>query len=96
MNLKQLFNPKSIAIIGATEKEGKVGRVVAENVLNMGFSGQVFLVNPNYETLFGQKCYKSLEELEIIRLTKMLIHFMPRIKATFWETPISGLQNLIY
>jgi acetyltransferase len=62
--LNNLFNPKSIAIVGASEEEGKVGNVVAKNILTLGYKGEVFLVNPKHEKLFGQKCYKSLDEIE--------------------------------
>jgi len=64
MNLENLFNPASIAIVGASEEEGKVGNVLAKNVLTLGYSGKVFLVNPKHDTLFGQKCYHNLAEIE--------------------------------
>ncbi|MFA6047824.1 MAG: acetate--CoA ligase family protein [Parcubacteria group bacterium] len=64
MELNKLFNPTSIAIVGASEEEGKVGNVIAKNILTLGYSGKVFLVNPKHETLFGQKCYKSLSEIQ--------------------------------
>lgn len=64
MELKNLFNPASIAIVGASEEEGKVGNVLAKNVLTLGYAGKVFLVNPKHDTLFGQKCYKSLSEIQ--------------------------------
>jgi acetyltransferase len=63
MELNKLFNPSSIAIVGASEEEGKVGNVIAKNILTLGYTGKVFLVNPKHETLFGQKCYKSLNEI---------------------------------
>jgi acetyltransferase len=62
-NLNKLFNPQSIAIVGATDKEGKVGRVISDNILKLGYSGKVFLINPSHETLLGQKCYPSLEAI---------------------------------
>ena len=55
-NLETFFNPCSIAVVGATEKEGKVGNVVAKNILNLGYSGEVFLVNPKHKELFKRKC----------------------------------------
>ena len=64
MNLEKLFSPKSIAILGASEEEGKVGNVITKNVLTLGYSGEVFLVNPKHENLFGRKCFKSLSEIE--------------------------------
>ncbi|HEX8974500.1 MAG TPA: acetate--CoA ligase family protein [Patescibacteria group bacterium] len=63
-NIKNLFNPKSIAIVGASEKEGKVGTVIAQNILNLGYKGEILLVNQSAETLYGQKCYASLKDIE--------------------------------
>jgi len=63
-DLKKLFNPQSVAIVGATEKDGKVGNVIAKNILKLGFAGEVFLVNPKHQELFGKKCYKSLSDIE--------------------------------
>lgn len=64
MELNKLFNPQSIAIVGASEDAGRVGNVIAKNILTLGYQGQVFLVNPKHETLFGKKCYKNLNEIE--------------------------------
>lgn len=58
--LEQLLNPASVAIVGASEKTGKVGNSVARNVLELGYAGKIFLVNPQHENLLGQKCYPSL------------------------------------
>jgi len=62
--ISSIFSPQSIAIVGASEKVGKVGTAITENVLKLGYQGKVFLVNPSYESLYGQKCYKSLIEIE--------------------------------
>jgi acetyltransferase len=64
MTLGNLFNPQSVAIVGASEEEGKVGNVLTKNILTLGYSGKVYLINPKHEQLFGQKCYKSLNEIE--------------------------------
>lgn len=64
INLQKLFNPHSIAIVGASEKEGKVGNAVAKNILERGYAGEVFLVNPKHTTLFERKCYTALESIE--------------------------------
>lgn len=63
-NLKNLFNPKSIAVVGASETEGKIGYIISRNILDLGFEGEIFFVNPKYEELFGRKCYASLNDLE--------------------------------
>ena len=64
MSLDKLFNPKSIAVVGASSEEGKVGNVIAKNILELGYAGQVFLVNPKHEEILGQKGYKSLAEIK--------------------------------
>lgn len=63
-NLENLFNPKSIAVVGATEAEGKIGNIISKNILDLGFEGEVFFVNPKYEKLFGEKCYASLSDIK--------------------------------
>ena len=58
--LNKLFAPQSIAIVGASNKKGKVGTVVTENILKLGYAGKVYLVNPSYKILKLKKCYPSL------------------------------------
>jgi len=60
--LDKLFNPESVAIVGATPKEGKVGRAILENFITK-FRGRVYPVNPSYSEVLGLKCYKSISEL---------------------------------
>ncbi len=60
--LERFFDPKSVAIIGATSKPGKVGRVILEN-FKKRFKGKIFPVNPKYDEILGLKCYKSVKEI---------------------------------
>ncbi len=62
-NLEHLFAPKSVALIGASERPGSVGATLLHNLLAGGYQGQVWLVNPKYETLAGRTCYGSVAEL---------------------------------
>jgi acetyltransferase len=59
-SLAGLFNPQSIAIIGATEKEGAVGRTVVENLQDISFPGAIYPVNPKRETILGLKAYPDI------------------------------------
>ncbi len=56
--LKSFLNPKSVAIIGASENLGKVGGILVDKLKT--FSGEKILVNPNRDSIFGLKCYKSI------------------------------------
>jgi acetyltransferase len=62
-NLEKLFNPKSIAIIGATDKEGKVGAVITKNISKLGYGGEIFLVNPSRKSGFFQKYYPDIQSI---------------------------------
>ena len=62
--LESLLYPKSIAVIGASAKEGKVGHAVLSGLLDAGYEGQIVPVNPKADELLGVKCYKNLEEYE--------------------------------
>lgn len=61
--LTPLFEPKSIAIIGASETEGSIGATLVRNMLDMDYQGKLFLVNPKHKTLFGRPCYASVENI---------------------------------
>ncbi len=58
-DLQKLFNPATIAVIGATEKEGTFGRAVLENALNSN-NRTVYPVNPNRETVLGRPCWPAI------------------------------------
>lgn len=59
--LDKFFQPASVAVFGATEKEGKVGCALMHNLA--GFGGEVYPVNPKYDTVMGLKCYPSARAL---------------------------------
>ena len=58
--LESFFTPASVAVIGATEREGSVGRTVLGNLVHSGYRGRVFAVNPKHSELLGIKCYPNV------------------------------------
>src|SRR5271155_3587557 len=58
--LTSFFSPASVAIIGATDREGSVGRTIARNLLAGTYKGKVYPVNPHRTELLGQRCYASI------------------------------------
>lgn len=62
-DLEQLFNPHSIAVIGASNKPLSVGATVFSNLLHGDFSGQLFPVNPKHTTIQGLPCFSSVKEI---------------------------------
>jgi acetyltransferase len=61
--LTPLFEPGSVAVIGATEKQGKVGEVLIANMLAAGYRGALFAVNPKYTQVRGVPCFPSVDKL---------------------------------
>jgi acetate---CoA ligase (ADP-forming) len=62
MQLDSLVKPRSVAIVGATERAGP-GRALIESLGAIGFTGPIYPVNPNYPTVLNLKCYPTLMEL---------------------------------
>lgn len=60
---EKMFFPSSVAVIGASRKSGKVGYEVLKNILNSGFSGKVFPVNPNADEILGKRVYKNILDI---------------------------------
>ncbi|GFP24520.1 hypothetical protein HKBW3S09_01987, partial [Candidatus Hakubella thermalkaliphila] len=58
--LNHFFNPKSIAVIGASRTPGKVGYDILENILQYGYQGAVYPINPSASEILGKKSYPSL------------------------------------
>lgn len=61
--LTSLFSPRSIAVIGASERPLSVGAVILGNLLDGGYQGKVFPVNPRHATVLGHNCWPSIEEV---------------------------------
>jgi len=61
--LDSIFYPKSVAIIGARDKEGTVGRTILWNLLRSPFGGIIYPINPKRKSVFGIKCYPSIKDI---------------------------------
>ena len=61
--LSFLLSPKSIAIVGASERHGSLAAGTYHQLVESGYSGQLFSVNPKYQQLYKQPCYASLADL---------------------------------
>jgi acetyltransferase len=62
-NLEKLFDPRSLALIGATDRSGSVGAVVLRNLRRAGFRGEIMLVNRHRQTLDGMPVYPEVAQL---------------------------------
>jgi len=63
-NLDRIFNPGAIVVIGASEKAGSVGSTLMLNLVQSGFKGDLFPVNPRHRTIHGLKTLSSILKAE--------------------------------
>ena len=63
MDLKRFLKPRTIAVVGATEKEGFAGGTCQNNITYSKDLDHVYFINPKRDTVFGHKCYKTLEDV---------------------------------
>jgi len=70
--LDTLFAPERVAVVGATESDGSVGRTVMENLLD-GYQGDVVPVNPSSDEVFGLECYDDLTETTGVDLAIVVV-----------------------
>ena len=61
--LDKLFEPRSVALVGASPREGSLGRMVLRNLREAGFAGPLQLVNPKHREIDGLPCVPRLEDL---------------------------------
>ncbi|OFZ88965.1 MAG: acetyl CoA synthetase subunit alpha [Betaproteobacteria bacterium RBG_16_64_18] len=61
--LRAIFAPKSVAVIGATEREGRVGRTVLSNLIGSPFGGTVYPVNKRHSQVLGMKAYANVSRV---------------------------------
>jgi len=62
-SLDAIFKPKNVALIGASEKKGSVGRTLLKNLVDSPFGGTVFPVNPKRKSVLGIRAYANLGDV---------------------------------
>ena len=64
--LSPLFEPSSIALVGASDREGSLGRLLRERLAAGGYAGRIGLVNPGHRKVAGSPCVRSLRALDFV------------------------------
>jgi acetyl coenzyme A synthetase (ADP forming)-like protein len=60
LSLHHLFCPKSVAVVGAARDEKKVGHIILSNIIDSGYKGKIFPINPRAKKVCGSSCYSSI------------------------------------
>lgn len=62
-DLNKMFSPESVAVVGASNSEGKVGYIIVNNIINDGYEGKVYPINPKDDEIQGLKAYANVSDL---------------------------------
>jgi acetyltransferase len=93
--LTALFEPKSVAVIGASDREDSVGNVIFKNILSSGYKGRLYAINPKHDTIQGQPAHKSIEEIGA-RVEMAIIATRPQtVPQLIEQCGRSGVRNVI-
>ncbi|MEO7667099.1 MAG: acetate--CoA ligase family protein, partial [Dehalococcoidia bacterium] len=61
--MNRIMMPDSVAVIGASSEEGKIGYSVMKNLVDGGYKGAIYPVNPRADEILGKQCYKSVKDI---------------------------------
>jgi acetyltransferase len=64
INLDKIFHPESIAVVGASQRAGSIGSALMRNLIQEGYPGKVYPINPRHKTIWEIEAFPSLLELE--------------------------------
>jgi acetyl coenzyme A synthetase (ADP forming)-like protein len=92
--MDKFFNPSSVAVIGVSRDPNKVGHVIFRNLLDAGYSGKIYPVNPNAEAILNQKVYPSVKDIpEIVDLAVVAVpaEVVPKVMQECGKKKIKNL-----
>ena len=94
-SLKTFFKPRSVALIGATEKAGSVGRTILTNLIASPFGGTVYPVNPNRPSILGVQCHPNVASIPEPVDLAVIVTPAPSIPAIIGECGDAGIPTAV-
>lgn len=93
--MDKFFCPSSVAVVGASAKEGKTGHAVLENIINGGFEGDIYPINPRESEIMGKVVYKSLSETPEVADLAIIVIPAPFVPQVVKEAAEHGVKNFV-
>jgi acyl-CoA synthetase (NDP forming) len=90
-----MLEARSVAVVGASVKEGSVGRQMVAELLHGGFEGPVYPVNPGYEEILGHRCYPSISDVPEPVDLAILGVANQRIELAFADAISAGARSIV-
>jgi acetate---CoA ligase (ADP-forming) len=93
--LPELFRPASVAVVGASNRPGKVGTSLFRNLLSAGFQGVAYPVNPSWKSVSGVRCYPDIRSLPEAPELGVVIVPAPAVARTVDELGRAGTKGAV-
>jgi acetate---CoA ligase (ADP-forming) len=94
-DLSKLLRPDTVAVVGASPREGSVAGSILRNLQSCGFAGDIYPVNPKYETVLGFACYSSIGQLPDATDLAVLAINRNLVLQAVEECGKRGIRNLV-
>jgi acetyltransferase len=93
--LTTLFEPKSVAVIGASDRANSVGNVLFKNILDSGYKGRLYPINTKHDTVQGVPAYRSIEEISARVELAVIVTRPQTVPRIVEQCGRSGVKNAI-
>ena len=95
MDIKRFLNPRSIAIIGASNNKQKIGAQILQNIKSGGFTGRLAPVNPHEKVIGGLKAYQKISDINYRIDLAIIVIPAPLVVAEVKSCALLGVKNII-
>ena len=93
--LAAMLAPRSIALIGASERPGALGRLLYENMLRARFNGALYPVNPRHASVFGNHCFVRLKDLPAPPDLAVIATPADTVTGLIHDAGLAGIRNVV-
>jgi len=92
--MKEFFQPRGVAVIGASREPGKLGHEILKNIIDAGYKSGIYPINPKADEILGLKCYQSVKDIpDQVDLAVLVIpaHFVSRVISDCGEKGVKAV-----
>ncbi|MGI9318640.1 MAG: CoA-binding protein, partial [bacterium] len=93
--LNRMLSPSSVAIVGASEREGSIASATVLQLKDTKYTGELLVVNPKYKSLFGRNCYDSLSALPVVPDLVVFVISGLALEQSFNEAISLGVGGIV-
>jgi acetyltransferase len=93
--LSPLLSPASVALVGASEREGSLGRIVWQNLAAGGLRGELSPVNPKHKSIFGRRCFARLGDMPAAPELAVIVTPAGTVPAILDEAGAAGVRGAV-